>query len=276
VNFRALAPALLGLAVALAAGGFAWRAGQRADAAHAHAAALERDLAQTRSALKNAQERADALAAKAVELDTQLGSVKSRATATETKSSQLNRELASVKSSLGERQQREVALLAELESLRQQVRAAAPSTAPQPAAVETPPAPPAIDAPPAAEVAPLQRRIATLEAQLTELLTRALAEPAAEPPLASATPADSSAAPTADAPPAFRVVRVGPRDAFVVLDYGSDHGASVGESLTLARGNSTVGRVQLSDVRPRFSVAQVIAPPHKGQLQTGDIVLLGR
>lgn len=276
---------LFGFLTALAligAGALAWQFQREAAASNARASALDRELTETKSALKKSQERADALAAKAVELDTQLGSVKTRATATETKSSLLNRELASVKTTLTERQQREVALLAEIESLRQQARAVA-STPPPSAAAETPlpvqQQSPAVALPqtpptPAIDVEPFQRRIVALEAQLTDLLTRALAEPAVAD---AATPSAPDPAPTPTAPsPAYQVVRVGPRDAFVVLDYGSDHGATSGEFATLARGTSEVGRVQISDVRPRFSVAQVVSPPRKGQLQTGDIVLLAK
>ncbi|MBA4138519.1 MAG: hypothetical protein C0518_14530 [Opitutus sp.] len=272
-------PVAVGLAVAaLVAAGFAWRAQRAATIAETRAAALDRELTDTKTALKKSQERADALAAKAVELDNQLGSVKTRATATATKSSQLNRELASVKSTLSERQQREVALLAEIETLRQKISTPAPQ--PIPAVVPPSAASVVAEAPTraastsSAELEDYRGRISALEEQLTALLARALSEPPAQ-----STPASSDLTPAAhSAPitPAFVVVRVGPRDAFVVLDYGADHGATSGEFATLARGTSEVGRVQISDVRPRFSVAQVVSPPRKGQLQTGDIVLLAR
>lgn len=245
----------LAFAVALAGGGVALHYRHEAERQRAAALGLGQELNETRAALKHARDRAARLAGKAAELDTQLGTAKTRGTATEARSTQLQRELVSVKSALTEREQRQVALLAEIESLRRQ--------SPQGASVPVSSLPVPTD-PGATATEPLQRRLAALEAQLTDLLTRALAEPVDAPDSA----ADRSAAP-------HQVVRIGPADAFVVLDYGADHGATVGREAVLARGTTAVGRVQISDVRARFSVAQVL-PPHKGQLQPGDIVLLAQ
>jgi len=99
------------------------------------------------------------------------------------------------------------------------------------------------------------------------MLTRALAEPAATPPAAPVTP---------PAEPGYRVVRVGPQDAFVIVDYGRDQGAEIGDELTLCRGTTVVARVQISDARSRFSVAQVLPTALKRQLQPGDFVLIAK
>jgi hypothetical protein len=115
----------------------------------------------------------------------------------------------------------------------------------------------------AAALAASGQRIVALEAQLAELLARALAEL----PPTSAEPAGPAPSTT------YQVLRVGARDAFVVLDYGADHGALRGQSAALQRGTFEVARVLISDVRPRLSIAQVIHPTRKGQLQPGDIVL---
>lgn len=247
----------LACAIALALGGggvavYFWQAAQNQTA---RLAGLQAELADTRQALQQVRQRADLLAAKAAELDTQLGSAKSRATATESRSTQLNRELTSARTHLTARQEREAALLTELETLRQQARAAVAISAP----TSAPPGEPTPD------VAPLRRRIASLEAQLADLLTRALEEPG------PATPSDPPPPPE----PVFRVAKIGPGDAFVILDCGSDHGATPGRRATLARGTFAVAEVQISDVRPRFSVAQVLSPL-KAQLQPGDIVLLAQ
>lgn len=243
----------LAFAVALAGGGVALHYRHEAQRERAAAQHLGQQLNDTRAALEHARTRADRLAGQATALDTQLGTAKTRTTATEARSTHLQRELASVKSTLTEREQREVALLAEIESLRRQ----SPQETPVPVSSASVPADPGA-------AAALTRRLAALEAQLTELLARALAEPAGS---------SESAAELPSAP--LQVVRVGPADAFVVLDYGADHGATVGCEAVLVRGTSAVGRVQISDVRARFSVAQVL-PPHKGQLQPGDIVLLAQ
>ena len=48
----------------------------------------------------------------------------------------------------------------------------------------------------------------------------------------------------------------------------------VGQAIIrLRRGTSELAQVQISDVRPRFSLAQVLPDTLKGQLQTGDIVV---
>lgn len=262
--------ALVGL-LALATHSF-----RTAHQAGSEAAALALQLNETRAELTRAKARAELLAAKAAELDNELGSAKTRTTATETKSSQINRELSVVKETLAERQQREVALLAEIESLRQQARATEVASvlvpvasAPQPKALEPGttyplPAMEAESAPPV-DFSSFTNRIAALEAQLTEMLTRALAVPV------------ETGVPAGPAPPApvvHQVVRVGAKEAFVVLDYGSEHGATIGEFASLSRGTSELARVQISDVRPRFSIAQVLPQMRNGQLQAGDIVVI--
>lgn len=218
---------------------------------------LTRQNADLKFELKQASRQATDVSQRAVELDSQLGSTKARATATESRSVQLSGELAVAKRELTEREQREVALMAELASLRQASRPAAPPVPVRPAApVAANPSPPPVDA------GPYERRIAELEEQLTRLLTRALAETPEEP-----------APPPAPAPVPHQVVRVGPANTFVVLDYGAIHGARSQAIIRLQHGTSEVAQVQISDVRPRFSLAQVLPGTLKGQLQTGDLIV---
>lgn len=283
--------------VALAGGGALYF--QRLSTQHAaRIAALESDLGRARSEATRERERADKLTTKATELDAQLGNAKTRTTATESKNSQLSRDLHAAKSSLSERQQREIALLTEIEALRQQIKFA-PETSGLPASTATINSPasatsvttvaasaPLITtaAPPPSSATitsePLtsagrpaesdneanRERIAVLEAQLTDLLTRALAEPLPPP----AAPAPSRT------PSPYQVVRVGPADAFVVVDFGTSHGASLGDELVLCRGTSVIARVQISDARAKFSIAQVLPAALKGQLQPGDFVLIAK
>jgi hypothetical protein len=223
---------------------------------------LSRQNAELRYELKQASRQAADIGQRAVELDTQLGSAKVRTTATESRNVQLVRQLT-------EREQREVALMAELATLRQQAATNNPSEEPAvlPTLIltasrqSTPPAP--TPAAPEVDVGPYRRRIAELEDQLTRLLTRALAETLPE---AAAPGPEPASAP-------HQVVRVGPAAAFVVLDYGETHGARPQAIIRLQRGTSELAQVQISDVRPRFSVAQVLPGTLKGQLQTGDLVV---
>jgi hypothetical protein len=226
---------------------------------------LSRQNADLRYEAKQAAAQAEKLGRHAIELDSQLGSAKSRTTATEVRHHQLTRELS-------EREQREVALMAELATLRQKLtEASAPAEASRGEVAAAPvgarAAPPAsTPAEPPIDLSAYRTRITELEQQLTQLLTRALAEPVAAPA------AESEPAPAPPEP--YQVVRVGPRDSFVVLDYGAAHGARAGQILSLWQGTSEVARVQISDARPRFSLAQVLSATLKGQLQTGDLVLL--
>lgn len=208
---------------------------------------LSRQNAGLRYELKQATRQATDAGQRAVELDSQLGSAKVRTTATETRNRQLVRQLT-------EREQREVALMAELAALRRPDHSASPTGEP---AVR----PVTLDA--GNEPSALIQRIAELEDQLTRLLTRALAESLPEP-------AESAAANLALP---HQVVRVGPAAAFVVLDYGTEHGAQPRAIIRLRRGTSELAQVQISDVRPRFSLAQVLPGTLKGQLQTGDLVV---
>lgn len=216
---------------------------------------LSRQNAELRYELKQAATQAADIGRRAVELDSLLGSAKIRSTAHETRNDQLVRELSA-------REQREVALMAELASLRQAPRPAAP---PEPAPViSAAPVAPASPTPPPVDIAPYERRIAELEEQLTRLLTRALAETLDEPAPPAATPA---------APLPHQVVRVGPAGTFVVIDYGAVHGARPQALIRLQRGTSELAQVQISDVRPRFSLARVLPGTLKGQLQTGDLLV---
>lgn len=262
--------------LAVVASGIAVYYGYQSQSRAARIAQLERDAAAARTDAAQARESAQKFQAKAAELDAQLGNVKTRATAVETRSVQLNRELASTKSSLTERQQREVALLAEIEALRQKIQAAGtPATA---TTIVPPSTATVVAAPPTSaasisseELSGYRQRIASLEVQLTELLTRALAEPVAGP---DEPPAPAETTPTAVA--VFKVVRIGAQDAFVIVDFGADHGAQRGDTLFVSRETSVLAQVEISDARPRFSVAHVLPTKSKGQLQTGDIVLLAR
>ena len=135
-----------------------------------------------------------------------------------------------------------------------------------------------------AEAERYRRSIADLEGKL-KTLESTLASSAARL-AAAATSAnagfDHAGAP-GQAPPATftanralnaRVVTVGPRDAFVILNYGANNGASVNQELLVRRGPDPVARVKISDVRPNYSVAQVMSGTLSGSLRKGDAAML--
>lgn len=231
----------LGLGCAL------WRARAAATAAEARALGLARELAAARYDAKAAHARVTELEEQAVRLDTELGTTKARTTVHENRRLVLDRELTATRARLDEREERLVALMAERETLRRQAAADLPAPAANPAAVAD------------------RRRLADLEAQVSALLTRALAT----------APAPAAAAPNPAAPPPFQIVRLGAGGAFVVVDYGAGHGARPGERLAVIRGHQLVARAQLSETRDRFSIAQIEPASLKGQLQIADLVVIG-
>jgi len=72
------------------------------------------------------------------------------------------------------------------------------------------------------------------------------------------------------------ILSVGPDNAFVVLNFGSARGAQPGQRLTVSHGTNEVAVVLISDVRPNFSVAQVLPDTLRGALQKGDLAVLIR
>ncbi|MCX6955384.1 MAG: hypothetical protein NTV51_24810, partial [Verrucomicrobia bacterium] len=72
------------------------------------------------------------------------------------------------------------------------------------------------------------------------------------------------------------VLNVAPGNAFVVLNYGSNRGAQLGQRLTVTQGTETVATVLISDVRANFSIAQVQPDSLRGVLQKGDSAVLLR
>jgi hypothetical protein len=206
---------------------------------------LSRHNAELSFQLKQALKASGSLEERALELDRALGSAKVRTTATESQHVQLSQELHTTKAQLSEREQREVALIAELATLKQEAASDPVST--DSAQIDH---------------SESQRRIAQLEHQLTQLLTRALDEPLAEP--------EQTRLPQSVAP---QVLRVGPSDAFVVIDHGTAAGAEVGQLLKLQRSGEIIAHARISDARRQFALAQVFSSSLKGQLQTGDLVV---
>ena len=70
------------------------------------------------------------------------------------------------------------------------------------------------------------------------------------------------------------VMSVGPDNAFVVLNYGTNRGAQVGQRFAIRSGSELLATVSLSDVRSQFSIAQVEPDSLRGVLHKGDLALL--
>ncbi len=245
-----------GLGLAIVGAGLVFFLAQRTTSdLTAQVTRLTRQNADLRFDLKQTRQQAVGVGQHAIELDSELGSTKARTTAAEARNVQLSRELNETRSLLTGLAQREVTLMAELAALREKVAGGVTSGQPT-----GPPGPNRVAALAAEELGAYRDRIAQLQEQLMQLLTRALSEPATTP------------VPEA-APAPHQVVRVGPSDTFVILDYGAAHGARLHAIMRLQRGTSELAQVQISDVRTHFSLAQVVPGTLKGQLQTGDLVV---
>jgi hypothetical protein len=245
--------------ISLTAATAGWYYRSTAEASAATAADIARQNAALRLELKHAQEAGEQIAVRLAEADRQLGSTKTRVTATETRSIQLSRELTSIRASLNEREQREVALMAEIEGLRRE-SAAAQTAAPTDMRPNHKPEEP----PTRFDPTPFNQKIAALEAQLLEVLSRALAEPR------PFTPAE----PIAEATSMPRIVEVGTGDAFAVVDRISESGIGTDRLYAVQRDGVEIARGKLTDLRGRFAIMHIVPGSQKGKLQTGDIVLL--
>ncbi len=72
------------------------------------------------------------------------------------------------------------------------------------------------------------------------------------------------------------VLSVGPESSFVVINFGSNRGGRLGHRFTISRGTTAGAIVELSDVRPNFSIGQVLPESLRGVLQKGDLAVLVR
>jgi hypothetical protein len=211
-----------------------------------------RDLATRNTALDGqlaaSREIASSFHKQAVVAGAQLEVAQSRLSTAESRTTQLANDLAASRAALVAREQAERTLRDELTSLRQDLadtRAAAI---------------------PPAQVEAYKSTIAELERQLATAKNGAAVPTAA----GASTAVFSSRAGRNSA----AVMSVGPDNAFVVLNYGTNRGAQVGQRFAIRSGSELLATVSLSDVRSQFSIAQVEPDSLRGVLHKGDLALL--
>ena len=71
-----------------------------------------------------------------------------------------------------------------------------------------------------------------------------------------------------------QVVRAGPQNAFVVINFGANHGAVANQRMTVSRGTERLATVEISQVAEHYSIAQVLAESLSGNLRKGDAAAL--
>lgn len=81
------------------------------------------------------------------------------------------------------------------------------------------------------------------------------------------------AAAAAPEPVRASVLRVGPDNTFVVLDYGTERGGRLDQQLQVKRGTETVATVRITELHPQLSLALVEPRSLRSGLRTGDTAL---
>jgi predicted RNase H-like nuclease (RuvC/YqgF family) len=212
--------------------------------------------AQTRSnelqgRLSETTAQGEVLQKRLAELDTDLGDAKSKTTAAEGRNAQLTRDVALVRSQLTAKTEAEQALNREIAELKREVaqaKLAASAASPE-------------------EIENYKTTIATLQSKVAELesnrgTTGGLAN----------TGASGNAGQVAGAAvgTSAKVVSIGEKNAFVVLDIGSSQGVQVGQKINVLRGADTVATASVSSVQDAYSIAQINAGSLRGGLVKGD------
>ena len=120
------------------------------------------------------------------------------------------------------------------------------------------------------ELERLQKTIAGLEARIQELQNQAPGIPAAGTTGTAATA--GAAAPQSTLPAEFttQVASVGPMNSFVVLAFGQNDGAQVGQRFVIVRDGQEIAQAQVSEVREGHAIAQIAPASIKSALRAGD------
>ncbi|MCF3648776.1 hypothetical protein [Synoicihabitans lomoniglobus] len=71
-----------------------------------------------------------------------------------------------------------------------------------------------------------------------------------------------------------QVVSVGAQNAFVVINFGSTHGAVPNQQFQIKRGPDVLAVVEISATRENYSIAQVLPASLSGKLRKGDAATL--
>lgn len=233
--------------------------------------ALQRDLAASESRasrlsgeLTEATEKGESLQRQLNALDADLGETKTKLTAAEARSVQMSRDLNQTRTQLAARQEAEQALTRELATTKRELveskLAIANAVSPEQAETYR------------NTIARLEESVGNLQKQIDDMANTPVNTGGTA--LAMGAGGATSATLTANRAMNARVVTVGPKNAFVILNYGATSGAALSQELLVRRGPEPVARVQISDVRENYSVAQVLPNSLQGSLQKGDAAMV--
>jgi hypothetical protein len=189
--------------------------------------------------LSEAERRGAELHDRLASLDTELTAARARLTETEARAAQFSRDLADQRTRVSVAEEAAAGHERAASELRKEL------------------AEHKLNAPPftLAEVAALQAQLAEAEAEAARL------RPPGEDPAAAGHLAPGAV---------VTVMRVGPENAFVVLDYGATLGARHAQQLQILRGTERVATVQISDIHDHLSLAIVQPDSLRSGLRRGD------
>lgn len=234
---------LLALASAALLVGLYWRTTETNRQLDQELSSTKADNSQLGAALSESHQLNEKQRSQLEELDTDLGKTKTALTAARANSVTLQREITQLQQAAEEARRTQRQLRTEVTSLNEALAAARA----HPASPES--------------IASYQQTIRDLEQQLAS--------------------AQSAARDTAPIPVLVThrtrstlVVSVGPSNAFVVLNYGANHGALPAQTMSIHRGTNLLATVQISDVRENYSIAQVRPDSLRDSLQKGDVATL--
>lgn len=71
-----------------------------------------------------------------------------------------------------------------------------------------------------------------------------------------------------------QVAKVGPLNAFVVINFGETHGAAPNQRFTIKRGSAVLATVEISLTKEHYSIAQVLPETLSGNIRKGDAATL--
>lgn len=179
---------------------------------------------------------------------------KSRLTATEAKVIQVSRDLDTTKRSLAAKETSERELQAKYTEIQRelvQARLASQVGTPE-------------------EIEKFKQTIAALEARLAGSASTDGSAPAAgaTDSAAAAAPAPSARTAAAD------VLRIGTKNAFVVLGLTAADGIKIGDKFAISRDGAVIASSVISEIKDTYAIAQVVPSSIKSTLQSGDTAAL--
>ncbi len=206
---------------------------------------------QQQATLTDVEEQNRGLQEQLIDMDADLGATKTRLTATETIKVQQSRAINELHQQLRDAETRISHLMVDIATLRASLIDAKAHRASVESVV-------ALNK----TIAELEKELATLEAKLAKRPT---------PP-----PQPTGILLTTNRSRSAIVVTVGPSNAFVVVNYGANHGALPSQIMTIKRGTSILASALISDVRENHSIAQIQPESLRGALHKGDSAVLAQ